>query len=70
MPSRSLGDASVHSSLSSALPSPSSLPFRVWGEKVGMKDGQSVEGSNDFLQLLKSHKEKTGGRDERSEEEE
>ncbi|KAF3859900.1 hypothetical protein F7725_000155 [Dissostichus mawsoni] len=52
------GDASVHSSLSSALPSPSSSLSEVWGEKVGMKDGQPVEGSNDFLQLLKSHKEK------------
>ncbi|XP_034064550.1 NF-kappa-B essential modulator isoform X2 [Gymnodraco acuticeps] len=58
MPPRSLGDASVHSSLSSALPSPSSSLSEVWGEKVGMKDGQPVEGSNDFLQLLKSHKEK------------
>ncbi|XP_029291108.1 NF-kappa-B essential modulator isoform X2 [Cottoperca gobio] len=57
-PPRSLGDASVHSSLSSALPSPSTSLSEVWGEIVGRKDGQPVEGANDFLLLLKSHKEK------------
>ncbi|XP_044208112.1 NF-kappa-B essential modulator isoform X2 [Thunnus albacares] len=45
-PPRSLGDESVHSSLSSTPPTtPTSL-------------SEPVEGANDFLQLLKSHKEK------------
>ncbi|XP_041654635.1 NF-kappa-B essential modulator isoform X2 [Cheilinus undulatus] len=57
-PPRSLGDASVHSSLSSALPSPPSSLSEAWGEIMGRENGQPVEGSNDFLQLLKSHKEK------------
>lgn len=57
-PPRSLDHASVHSSLSSALPSPPSSLSEVWGEIKGRENGQPVEGSNDFLQLLKSHKEK------------
>ncbi|KAK9515852.1 hypothetical protein VZT92_026454 [Zoarces viviparus] len=52
-PPRSLGDASVRNSLSSAVPSPSTSLSEVWGE-----NGQPVEGANEFLQLLKSHKEK------------
>ncbi|KAI4824457.1 hypothetical protein KUCAC02_012968 [Chaenocephalus aceratus] len=50
MPPRSLGNASVHSSLSSALPSPSSSLSEVWGEKVGMKDGQAVSVSDEAAQ--------------------
>ncbi|XP_074538470.1 NF-kappa-B essential modulator isoform X2 [Halichoeres trimaculatus] len=57
-PPRSLGHASGHSSLSSTLPSPPSSLSEVWGEIQGRENGQPVEGSNDFLQLLKSHKEK------------
>ncbi|XP_036959657.1 NF-kappa-B essential modulator isoform X2 [Acanthopagrus latus] len=57
-PPRSLDDASVHSSLSSAPPSPPISISEVWGETMGRETGQPVEGANDFLQLLKSHKEK------------
>ncbi|CAJ1055114.1 NF-kappa-B essential modulator isoform X1 [Xyrichtys novacula] len=57
-PPRSLGDASVLSSLSSALLSPPSSLSEAWGEIMGRENGQPVEGANDFLQLLKSHKEK------------
>lgn len=57
-PPRSLGDASVHSSLSSALPSPPTSLSEAWGEIMGRENGQPVEGANEFLQLLKSHKEK------------
>ncbi|XP_059188507.1 NF-kappa-B essential modulator isoform X2 [Centropristis striata] len=59
MPPRSLGDASVQSSLSSSPPSPSSSLSEVWGEIMGRgRSSQPVEGANEFLQLLKSHKEK------------
>ncbi|XP_035513347.1 NF-kappa-B essential modulator [Morone saxatilis] len=57
-PPRSLGDASAHSSLSSTLPSPPTSLSEVWGETMGRENGQPVEGSNEVLQLLKSHKEK------------
>ncbi|XP_039656581.1 NF-kappa-B essential modulator isoform X2 [Perca fluviatilis] len=57
-PPRSLDDASVRSSLSSALPSPSTSLSEVWGEIMGRENGKPVEGANEFLQLLKSHKEK------------
>ncbi|XP_035863848.1 NF-kappa-B essential modulator isoform X2 [Sander lucioperca] len=57
-PPRSLDDASVRSSLSNALPSPSTSLSEVWGEIMGRENGQPVEGANEFLQLLKSHKEK------------
>ncbi|XP_071329464.1 NF-kappa-B essential modulator isoform X2 [Trachinotus anak] len=57
-PPRSLGDASVHSSLSSPLPTPPSSFSEVLGEVMGRESGQPVEGANEFLQLLKSHKEK------------
>ncbi|XP_037629651.1 NF-kappa-B essential modulator isoform X2 [Sebastes umbrosus] len=57
-PPRSLGDASVRTSLSSALPSPSTSLSEVWGEIVGRENGQPLEGANEFLQLLKSHKDK------------
>ncbi|XP_068589655.1 NF-kappa-B essential modulator isoform X2 [Cebidichthys violaceus] len=65
-PPRSLGDVSVHNSLNSALPSPSASLSEVWGEIV------PVEGGNEFLQLLKSHKEKLeeGMRDMRRKNEE
>ncbi|XP_044067054.1 NF-kappa-B essential modulator isoform X3 [Siniperca chuatsi] len=58
MPPRSLGDASVHSSLGSALPSPPTSLSGIWGEKMDRENGEPVEGANEFLQLLKSHKEK------------
>uniref|UniRef100_A0A667XID7 NF-kappa-B essential modulator n=1 Tax=Myripristis murdjan TaxID=586833 RepID=A0A667XID7_9TELE len=58
MPPRSLDDASVHSSLSSALPTPPSSLSEAGGEFRGGEKGQPAEGANDFLQLLKSHKEK------------
>ncbi|XP_050926976.1 LOW QUALITY PROTEIN: NF-kappa-B essential modulator [Lates calcarifer] len=57
-PPRSLGDASVHSSLSSTLPTPPTSLSEVLGELMGRENGQPVEGANEFLQLLKSHKEK------------
>ncbi|KAM7411113.1 hypothetical protein PAMA_021205 [Pampus argenteus] len=57
-PPRSLDDASVHSSLSSALPTPPTSLSEIWGEVMGRENGQPVEGANDFLKLLKSHKEK------------
>ncbi|GAA6223681.1 NF-kappa-B essential modulator-like [Lates japonicus] len=57
-PPRSLGDASVHSSLSSTLPTPPVSLSEVLGELMGRENGQPVEGANEFLQLLKSHKEK------------
>ncbi|KAM6982992.1 LOW QUALITY PROTEIN: NF-kappa-B essential modulator [Tautogolabrus adspersus] len=71
-PPRSLGDASVLSSLSSALFSPPSSLSEAWGEMMGRENGQPVEGANDFLQLLKSHKEKLeeGMRDLRKKNEE
>ncbi|XP_034731674.1 NF-kappa-B essential modulator isoform X2 [Etheostoma cragini] len=53
-PPRSLDDASV----CSTLPSPSTSVSEVWGEMMGGENGQPVEGANEFLQLLKSHKEK------------
>ncbi|XP_032377920.1 NF-kappa-B essential modulator isoform X2 [Etheostoma spectabile] len=53
-PPRSLDDASV----CSTLPSPSTSVSEVWGEILGGENGQPVEGANEFLQLLKSHKEK------------
>nr|XP_020472894.1 NF-kappa-B essential modulator-like isoform X2 [Monopterus albus] len=53
MPPRSLDDDSVHSYLSSILPTPTSL-----SESVGREDSVPLEGANEFLQLLKSHKEK------------
>ncbi|XP_067381752.1 NF-kappa-B essential modulator-like isoform X2 [Channa argus] len=58
MPPRSLGDASVHSSLSSTLPSPPISYSEVVGEIIGRDNGQPLEGANEFLQLLKCHKEK------------
>ncbi|XP_056278232.1 NF-kappa-B essential modulator isoform X2 [Pseudoliparis swirei] len=59
-PPRSLGAASGRSSLSSALPSPSPSPSLSLseGEGEGREHGQPEEGANEFLQLLKSHKEK------------
>uniref|UniRef100_A0A673BKP3 NF-kappa-B essential modulator n=1 Tax=Sphaeramia orbicularis TaxID=375764 RepID=A0A673BKP3_9TELE len=56
-PPRSLGDASVHSSLNSTLPTPSASLSVEWGGVLGRENDQPVEGANDFLQLLKSHKE-------------
>ncbi|XP_065817554.1 NF-kappa-B essential modulator isoform X1 [Labrus bergylta] len=53
-PPRSLGDASVLSSLFS----PPSSFSEVQGEMMVRENGQPVEGANDFLLLLKSHKEK------------
>ncbi|XP_008316557.1 NF-kappa-B essential modulator isoform X2 [Cynoglossus semilaevis] len=57
-PPRSLGDATVHSSLSSTLPTPPASMSEVLGEFLGREYCQPVEGASDFLQLLKSHKEK------------
>nr|XP_046251925.1 NF-kappa-B essential modulator isoform X2 [Scatophagus argus] len=57
-PPRSLDDASMSSSLSSTLPSPPTSLSEVVGEIMGRENGQPVEGANEFLQLLKSHKEK------------
>ncbi|KAM8830763.1 NF-kappa-B essential modulator isoform 1-T1 [Synchiropus picturatus] len=56
-PPRSL-DESVHSSLSSVLSSPPASVSQTSGGEVAWDIGQPVEGPNDFLQLLKSHKEK------------
>ncbi|XP_060914632.1 NF-kappa-B essential modulator isoform X2 [Labrus mixtus] len=53
-PPRSLGDASVLSSLFS----PPSSFSEARGEMMVRENGQPVEGANDFLLLLKSHKEK------------
>ncbi|KAM4610707.1 NF-kappa-B essential modulator isoform 1-T1 [Polymixia lowei] len=58
MPPRSLGDASVHSSMSSALPTPPTSLTEAWGRRGAAKTSQPPEGANEFLQLLKSHKEK------------
>ncbi|XP_041801474.1 NF-kappa-B essential modulator isoform X2 [Chelmon rostratus] len=55
-PPRSLVDA--NSSLCSALPSPPTSLSEVGGEIMSRENGQPVEGANEFLQLLKSHKEK------------
>ncbi|XP_026223168.1 NF-kappa-B essential modulator-like isoform X1 [Anabas testudineus] len=57
-PPRSLGDWSVQSSLNSTLPTPPTSFSEVLGEVMGRDNGQPVEGANEFLQLLKSHKEK------------
>lgn len=59
-PPRSLvqRDASMHSSLSSMPSSPPSSLSEVGVGLVGGQSDQPVEGANDFLQLLKSHKEK------------
>uniref|UniRef100_A0A665UV85 NF-kappa-B essential modulator n=1 Tax=Echeneis naucrates TaxID=173247 RepID=A0A665UV85_ECHNA len=57
-PPRSLDAASLHSSLSSPLPTPPTSFSEVLGEVMGRESGQPVEGANEFLQLLKSHKEK------------
>ncbi|XP_019746968.1 NF-kappa-B essential modulator isoform X1 [Hippocampus comes] len=56
-PPRSLGDASVCSSVSSALPTPPTSLTEVSGGSVGRENGQPVQYANDFLQV-KSHKEK------------
>ncbi|XP_038579016.1 NF-kappa-B essential modulator-like [Micropterus salmoides] len=58
LPPRSLADASVLSSLGSTFPSPPTSFSEVWGEIMGRENSQPVEGANEFLQLLKSHKEK------------
>ncbi|XP_076597287.1 NF-kappa-B essential modulator isoform X1 [Chaetodon auriga] len=55
-PPRSLVYA--NSSLCSALPSPPTSLSEAGGGIMGRENGQPVEGANDFLQLLKSHKEK------------
>ncbi|XP_056130498.1 NF-kappa-B essential modulator isoform X2 [Lampris incognitus] len=57
MSPRSLDDASIHSSMSSCLPSPTSLK-EAGGKGRGVENSQPAEGANEFLQLLKSHKEK------------
>ncbi|XP_068193937.1 NF-kappa-B essential modulator isoform X1 [Antennarius striatus] len=56
LPPRSLDD--VRSSLSSPLPSPLTSLLEVGGRIMGGENSQPVEGANEFLQLLKSHKEK------------
>ncbi|XP_077368105.1 NF-kappa-B essential modulator isoform X2 [Festucalex cinctus] len=56
-PPRSLGDASVCSSVSSALPTPPTSLTEVSGGSVGRENVQLVESANDFLQV-KNHKEK------------
>ncbi|XP_061543986.1 NF-kappa-B essential modulator isoform X5 [Phycodurus eques] len=56
-PPRSLGDASVCSAMSSALPTPPSSLTEVSGGSMGWENGQPVEGASDFLQV-NSHKEK------------
>ncbi|XP_019111076.1 NF-kappa-B essential modulator isoform X2 [Larimichthys crocea] len=56
IPPRSLDDE--NSSLGSTLPSPPTSLSEAWGELMGRENGQPVEGANEFLQLLKSHKEK------------
>ncbi|XP_047465014.1 NF-kappa-B essential modulator isoform X2 [Mugil cephalus] len=53
-PPRSLGHPSVHSSLDCSIFSPPTSFTEEQGEVMG----QPVEGPNEFLQLLKSHKEK------------
>ncbi|XP_035014285.1 NF-kappa-B essential modulator isoform X3 [Hippoglossus stenolepis] len=49
---------SLDVSLSSSLPTPPTSFSEVLGEVMGRENGQPLEGPNDFLQLLKSHKEK------------
>ncbi|XP_060930504.1 NF-kappa-B essential modulator isoform X2 [Limanda limanda] len=49
---------SLDVSLSSSLPTPPTSFSEVLGEVMGRGNGQPVEGANEFLQLLKSHKEK------------
>ncbi|XP_077403007.1 NF-kappa-B essential modulator isoform X2 [Vanacampus margaritifer] len=56
-PPRSLGDASICSSVSSNLPTPPTSIAEVSGGSMGRENGQLVESTNDFLQV-KSHKEK------------
>ncbi|XP_057678238.1 NF-kappa-B essential modulator isoform X3 [Corythoichthys intestinalis] len=56
-PPRSLGDASIYSSVNSPLPTPSSSLTEVSGGSIGRENGQLVEGAIDVLQV-KSHKEK------------
>ncbi|KAM3872049.1 NF-kappa-B essential modulator [Diretmus argenteus] len=58
MPPRSLDDASVHSSMSSGLPTPPTSLSEASGVWRGGDNSQPAEGANEFLQLLKSHKEK------------
>ncbi|XP_070824657.1 NF-kappa-B essential modulator isoform X2 [Chaetodon trifascialis] len=55
-PPRSLVYA--NSSLCSALASPPTSLSEAGGGIMGRENGQPVEGANEFLQLLKSHKEK------------
>ncbi|XP_028266225.1 NF-kappa-B essential modulator isoform X2 [Parambassis ranga] len=57
-PPRSLADSSVQSTLSLSFPStPTSFSVEE-GHVRGGENSQPVEGANEFLQLLKSHKEK------------
>ncbi|XP_062247651.1 NF-kappa-B essential modulator isoform X2 [Platichthys flesus] len=49
---------SLDVSLSSSLPTPPTSFSEALGEVMGRGNGQPVEGPNEFLQLLKSHKEK------------
>uniref|UniRef100_A0A8D3E625 NF-kappa-B essential modulator n=1 Tax=Scophthalmus maximus TaxID=52904 RepID=A0A8D3E625_SCOMX len=58
LPPRSLGDATVHSSLTSTLLTPPASFSEALGELMGRANGQPVEDANEFPQLLKSHKEK------------
>ncbi|XP_039869794.1 NF-kappa-B essential modulator isoform X1 [Simochromis diagramma] len=57
-PPRSLDNTSVHSSLSCAQSSPPISFSDELGDIMGNDNSQPVEGANEFLQLLKSHKEK------------
>ncbi|XP_061697883.1 NF-kappa-B essential modulator isoform X2 [Syngnathoides biaculeatus] len=56
-PPRSLGDASVCSSMSSALPTPPTSLTEVSGGSMGRGNGQPVDGASDFSQV-NSHREK------------
>ncbi|XP_006808697.1 NF-kappa-B essential modulator isoform X2 [Neolamprologus brichardi] len=55
---RSLDNTSVHSSLSYAQSSPPISFSDELGDIMGNDNSQPVEGAKEFLQLLKSHKEK------------
>ncbi|CAI5646542.1 unnamed protein product [Oreochromis niloticus] len=57
-PPRSLDNTSAHSSLSYAQSSPPISFSDELGDILGNDNSQPVEGANEFLQLLKSHKEK------------
>ncbi|KAG7278435.1 hypothetical protein CRUP_038730 [Coryphaenoides rupestris] len=57
-PPRSLDDASVNSSMSSGLRTSPASYTEAWEERRPEENSQNSEGGNDYLHLLKSHKEK------------